>query len=147
MADITVKRVEEFEAIFGGGMRRARSGLGVSSFGMQIEEFPPNADLYPEHDHSMDNQEEVFTVLSGRAYLVAGGEEYELEPGVFVRVGAGETRKLVTREEGARVLALGGTPGQVYQPPEFTEEGAPDPLAAKSAVAADPMATQSAAAS
>ena len=47
MADVTIKRVEDFEAIFGGGLRRARSGLGVTSFGMQVEEFPPDASQYP----------------------------------------------------------------------------------------------------
>ena len=33
MADVTVKRLDEFEAIFGGGFRRVRAGLGVNSFG------------------------------------------------------------------------------------------------------------------
>ena len=129
MADVTVKRVEEFEAIFGGGMRRARSGLGVRSLGMQVEEFPPNATQYPEHDHSQDGQEEVYTALRGEAILQVGGEEYLLEPGVFVRVGPGERRKILTRDEGAQVLAIGGVPGKAYEPPEFTDEGAPDPLA------------------
>ena len=129
MADVTVKRVEEFEAIFGGGMRRARSGLGVRSFGMQVEEFPPNATQYPEHDHSQDGQEEVYTALRGEAILQVGGQEYLLEPGVFVRVGPAERRKILTRDEGAQVLAIGGVPGKAYEPPEFTDEGAPDPLA------------------
>lgn len=129
MAEVTVKRIEDFEAIFGGGMRRARAGLGVSSFGMQIEQFPPHATQYPEHDHSGDGQEEVYTVLEGAATLQAGDEEHRLEPGVFARVGPDETRKIVTGDEGATVLALGGIPGKAYQPPEFTEEGAPDPTA------------------
>jgi len=129
MADVTVKRIEDFEAIFGGGLRRARSGLGVRSFGLQVEEFPPNATEYPEHSHSEDGMEEVYTALEGKAILVVGGEEYELEPGIFARVGAGEARKLITREEGARVLAIGAVPGEVYEPPEFTEEGQPDPMA------------------
>ncbi len=93
MADVTIKRVEDFEAIFGGGLRRARSGLGVRSFGMQVEEFPPNATQYPEHDHSADGMEEVYTALEGKAILVVGGEEYELEPGTFARVGAGRDAK------------------------------------------------------
>ena len=129
MADVTVKRVEEFEAIFGGGMRRARSGLGVRSFGMQVEDFPPNATQYPEHDHTQDGQEEVYTALRGEAILQVGGQEYLLEPGVFVRVGPAERRKILTRDEGAQVLAIGGVPGKAYEPPEFTDEGAPDPLA------------------
>jgi quercetin dioxygenase-like cupin family protein len=128
MADVTVKRLEDFEVIFGGGMRRARSGLGVSSFGMQVEEFPPNATEYPEHDHSGDGMEEVYTALAGRAILQVGGEEHLLEPGVFARVGPGESRKILTRDEAARVLAIGGIPGRPYEAPEFTEEGQPDPL-------------------
>jgi quercetin dioxygenase-like cupin family protein len=129
VADVTVKRVEEFEAIYGGGMRRARAGLGVRSFGMQVEEFPPNATQYPEHDHTQDGQEEVYTVLRGEAILEVAGEEYLLEPGVFARVGPGERRKILTRDEGAQVLAIGGVPGKAYEPPEFTDEGAPDPMA------------------
>jgi hypothetical protein len=57
-----------------------------------------------------------------------------LEPEVFVRVGPGEKRKLVTSDEGVRILALGGVPGRVYEPPEFTEEGAtPPPMPTKPA--------------
>ncbi len=129
MADVTIKRVEDFEAIFAGGLRRARSGLGVRSFGMQVEEFPPNASQYPEHDHAEDGMEEVYTALEGQAILQVGGEEHVLEPGTFARVGPRETRKLITRDEGARVLAIGAVPGIAYVPPEFTEEGQPDPMA------------------
>jgi quercetin dioxygenase-like cupin family protein len=127
MADVTVKRLDEFEAVFGGGMRRVRAGLGVSSFGIQVIELPPNFEHYPEHDHTHDEQEEVYTVLSGRVKLQAGGEAYELEPGTFARVGPGEKRKLVSGDERVRILAIGGVPGAVYSPPEFSEEGAPQP--------------------
>ena len=54
MADVTVKSLEDFEAIFGGGMRRVRAGLGVCSFGIQVIELPPNFRMYPEHDHIHD---------------------------------------------------------------------------------------------
>ena len=128
MADVTIKRIEDFEAIFGGGMRRARSGLGIRSFGLQVEEFPPNATQYPEHDHSGDGMEEVYTALEGTAILQVGGEEHVLEPGTFARVGPRETRKLITRDAGARVLAIGAIPDKIYEPPEFTEEGQPDPM-------------------
>ncbi len=127
MPDVTIKRVEDFEAIFGGGFRRVRAGLGVSSFGLAVIDLPPNFRHFPEHDQTHDEQEEVYTLLSGRATLRVGGEEYELEPGVFARVGASEKRKLITADEPARVLAMGGTPGRAYQPPEFTEEGTKAP--------------------
>lgn len=123
MADVTVKRLEDFEAVFGGGMRRVRAGLGVSSFGIQVIELPPDFSLYPSHDHSHDEQEEVYLTLGGRATLEVEEESFELEPGVFARVGPGVQRKLTTAEEGARILVTGGTPGKVYEPPEWTEEG------------------------
>ena len=124
MSDVTVKRVEDFDTPNGGGFCRARAGLGVSSFGMQVENFPPHFEHYPEHDHNDDGQEEVYTVLSGSATLHAGGQDHQLEPGVFVRVAPGVTRKITTGDEGARMLAIGGTPGQAYVAPGFTEVGA-----------------------
>src|SRR5512133_966351 len=107
MPDVTVQRVEEFEAIFGGGFRRARAGLGVSSFGLAVIDLPANFSRFPEHDQTHDDQEEVYTVVSGRAILHVGGEEYLLEPGVFARVGATERRKLSTGELPARIIAMG----------------------------------------
>ena len=126
MADVTVKRIDEFEAIFGGGFRRVRAGLGVTSFGIAVMELPPNFSDYPEHDQTHDHQEEVYTLLSGRATLRVGGEggeEIALEPGLWVRVGMDEKRKIITGDEPARVIAVGGSPGRAYVPPEFTEEG------------------------
>ena len=131
MADLTVKRLDEFDAVFGGGMRRVRAGLGVTSFGIQVIELPPNFTHYPQHDHTHDEQEEVYTALSGSATLQAGDQEHEIEPGVFARVGPGEKRKLVTGDEGVRIIAIGAVPGKPYEPPEFTEEGAAEPPAPK----------------
>lgn len=128
MADVTVKRTDDFEPTFRGGMLKGRAGLGVTTFGMQILRFPPNADRYPEHDHAESGQEEVLIVLEGAATLEAGGEEHRLEPGVFARVGPTERRKLATGDEGAVILALGGVPGKAFEPAKFTEEGEPDPL-------------------
>jgi glyoxylate utilization-related uncharacterized protein len=127
MPDVTVKRVEDFEAIFGGGFRRARAGLGVSSFGLAVIDLPANFSHYPEHDQTHDEQEEVYTVLSGRATLHVGGEDHELEPGVFARVGAAEKRKLITGDQPARIIAMGASPGKIYEPPEFSNEGVTPP--------------------
>ncbi len=128
MADVTVKRTEDFEPTFRGGMLKARAGLGVTSFGMQVLRFPPNLDRYPEHDHTFDGQEEVYVVLEGAATLSAGGEEHALTPGVFARVGPGESRRLATGELPATILVLGGVPGEAFEITQFTEEGEPDPL-------------------
>jgi hypothetical protein len=70
MADYTVKRFDEMEPVFGGFFLRTRASLGVSSFGMQILNFPPNGgDFYPNHDHGESGQEEVYLVLTGNPEL------------------------------------------------------------------------------
>ncbi len=124
MLDVSVKRVDDFDSPNGGGFCRVRAGLGVTSFGMQVENFPPHFEHYPEHDHAGDGQEEVYTALSGTATLHAEGETYQLEPGVFARVGPGVKRKITTGDEGVQLLAVGATPGAAYSAPPFTEEGA-----------------------
>ena len=48
-------------------------------------------------------------------------------PGVFARVGPGVTRKITTGDSPVQLLAIGGTPGQAYVAPGYTEEGAPLP--------------------
>src|SRR3712207_4070771 len=78
MADYTVKRVEEMEASFGGAFKKVRAELGVTSFGVQIIEMPPNIDQYPEHDHADSGQEEVFGVLQGSGKITIGDEEVAL---------------------------------------------------------------------
>ena len=49
MSDVAVMRIEEFDSPNGGGFCRARASLGVTSFGMQVENFPPHFEHFPEH--------------------------------------------------------------------------------------------------
>jgi mannose-6-phosphate isomerase-like protein (cupin superfamily) len=121
MPDYTCKRIEDMEAGFGGGFVKARAELGVSAFGMQVIQLPPNFADYPEHDHSDSGQEEVFAALSGSGWMDIEGERAELGPNTLVRVGAGAKRKIYAGPEGMRVLAIGGAPGYVYKAPEVTE--------------------------
>src|SRR3954447_14744288 len=116
MADFTVKRIDDMTATFGGGFRLARAELGVTAWGMQVLDLPPNlTEGYPDHDHSETGQEEVFLVLRGSATMTVEGEEIELSPDVMVRVAPDVKRCIRTGPEGARILALGGTPGTAYE--------------------------------
>jgi uncharacterized cupin superfamily protein len=132
MAEVSHVAIEEVEAIEGFfdrlSMRRVAAGLGVSSFGISIEEFAPGADEYPEHDHSEQGlggemfaerpqqlgQEEVYVALRGSGVLEADGETFQLDPEHIVRVGPSVKRKILAGPEGLRLLALGATPGEAY---------------------------------
>jgi mannose-6-phosphate isomerase-like protein (cupin superfamily) len=121
MPGYSVMRIDDMETKYGGGMRLARASLGVESFGMQIEEFPPNFDKYPEHSHSEDGQEEVYIVLRGSAEIEIEGERFPLDQETMARVGPGVPRRIFPGSEGVRILALGAVPGAAYEAPDFSK--------------------------
>jgi mannose-6-phosphate isomerase-like protein (cupin superfamily) len=121
MADYTAKRIQDMETGFGGGFVKARAELGVTSFGFQVIQLPPDFSDYPEHDHSETAQEEVYIALSGSGSLDIEGERVELTPETFVRVGADTKRKVYSGPQGLRLLVMGGTPGEAYTPAEAGE--------------------------
>jgi mannose-6-phosphate isomerase-like protein (cupin superfamily) len=127
VADYTVKRIDDMEAIAGGSFKRARAELGVEAWGMQVMDIPPNIDLYPEHDHAESGQEEVYVTLRGSAEIDIDGESVTLEPDVMVRVGPEARRKVVTHDDPIRMLIIGGTPGKAYEFSEAGKLGGPDP--------------------
>ncbi len=123
MSGYTVKRIDEMDTAFGGGMRLARAALGVSSFGMQVEDFPPDFDRYPEHSHDQDGQEEVYVVLRGTAEIEIDGERVPLDSETIVRVDPAATRRIYPGPQGVRILALGAVPGAAYEAPDFSKSG------------------------
>jgi mannose-6-phosphate isomerase-like protein (cupin superfamily) len=127
MADCTIKRFDEMEAIFGGGFKRARAELGVTSFGMAVMDLPADTDFYPNHHHASDGQEEVYVILDGTAEFDIEGERHPVERDMAVRVAPTTKRKIYPGPNGVRILALGGVPGGVYEPWAASELGAPEP--------------------
>jgi len=121
MANYTAKRIDEMEAAFGGGFVKARAELGVSAFGMQVLQLPPNYADYPEHDHAESGQEEVFLAIDGSGWMDVEGERVDLDGETFVRVAAEPRRKIYAGPEGLRLLAIGGCPGEAYKAPPATE--------------------------
>jgi hypothetical protein len=128
MSDYTVKKIDEMEAVFLGGFKRARAELGVEAFGLQVIDMPPNYPDYPDHDHAEDGQEEVFMVIRGGGEIEIEGERFPLDPDRMVRVGPEPKRKVIPGSEGIRMVIVGGVPGSVYEPPAVTKLGEPDPM-------------------
>jgi hypothetical protein len=129
MSDYAVKKIDEMEAVFRGAFKRARAELGVESFGMQIIDMPAGYENYPDHDHTHDNQEEVFLALRGGGEIEIAGERFPLDSDHVARVGPEVKRKVWPGPDGIRLLVLGGIPGQAYEAPDISKLGEPDPMA------------------
>jgi quercetin dioxygenase-like cupin family protein len=131
MPDATIKRIDEMETFYDGLVTRARAELGVTSWGMQLFDYPAGFDGHPNHNHAEGGfdpgQEELYLPLAGSGTLHLDGEEHQLEPGVWARVGMNQLRRLVPGRDGLRILVLGGTPGKAFEPPAWTELGAAPP--------------------
>lgn len=131
MTDATVKRVDEMETFYDGLVTRARAELGVTSWGMQLFDYPPGFDAYPNHNHAEGavdpGQEELYLPLAGSGLLHLDGEQHTLEPGVWARVGMNQLRRLVPGDSGLKIVVFGGTPGKAFVPPAWTELGAAPP--------------------
>jgi quercetin dioxygenase-like cupin family protein len=103
----TIKTVDEFEEMEGSGgatWRLARKTLGAESFGFNVVDIEPGGQI-PEHDHTGDNQEEVFIILDGHATVVTDGEEHDAPSGTFCRY-APEVRRTIRNNSDAEVRAL-----------------------------------------
>lgn len=117
MSGFTAKAIDEMQTTNGGIVKLMGAELGTEAFGIQVFDYPAGFDGYPEHDHAEAGQEEVYVVLTGAAEFEVDGERVPLEPGGTIRVSAETRRKIWPGPEGARVLTIGGTPGERYERP------------------------------
>jgi uncharacterized cupin superfamily protein len=103
----TIKGVEDFEEMEGSGgatWRLARKTLGAESFGFNVVDIEPGGQI-PEHDHTGDNQEEVFIILEGQGTIVADSEEHDAPAGTYCRY-APEVSRTIRNKSDAPVRAL-----------------------------------------
>jgi quercetin dioxygenase-like cupin family protein len=114
----TIKSVDEFEEMEGSGgatWRLARKTLGAESFGFNVVDIAPGGQI-PEHNHTGDNQEEVFIILDGLATVVAGDEEHDAPSGTYVRYAPEVSRTIKNNSEGnVRALLIGVPVDSGYQ--------------------------------
>ena len=128
MSDITVKSVEQFDSPNGWRILPRSRGTRCECLRHAGRELPAAFRALPRARPQRGRPGGgLHGPLRGGATLHAGGETHELVPGTFARVGAGVTRRITTGEQPVQLLAIGGTPGQAYTAPAFTENGAPLP--------------------
>jgi uncharacterized cupin superfamily protein len=113
------RAVDELPQLWDGFAKLVRAGLGITAFGVQIMDLPPDY-ATEAHDESDTGQQELYVALRGAGAVVIGDDRLPLDPEHLVRVDAGTGRVLASGPDGLRVLCVGGVPGAAYEPPEWT---------------------------
>ena len=118
MSTFKVAQLEEIEEITDGRCpwRPVRKHFGIMSFGINAWTAPNAGDrIINEHDEDGEH-EELYIVQRGRATFELDGERIDAPAGTFVFADPGVKRTAFAEEPGTTLIALGGTPGQAFEP-------------------------------
>ena len=118
MGDYAVVRIDEIDEITDGRcpFRPVRHHFGITSFGANAWTGREAGDrIINEHDEEGEN-EELYLVHTGRATFELDGERVDAPAGTFVFARPGVKRTAFAEEPGTTLIALGGTPGEAYEP-------------------------------
>ena len=120
MSDLkaTASAIDDLPDRWDGFMRMVGSGLGLTAFGVNIMNLPPEYTTR-SHDESGSGQEELYVRLAGAGWVVLdeSGDRLTLDEEHLAAVGPGVARSLASGPEGLRVLCIGSTPGRPYASP------------------------------
>ena len=118
MSGYEVARLDEIEEMNDGRepWRPVRHHFGITSFGVNTWTGHDAGDrIINEHDEAEEN-EELYVVLQGRAVFELDGERVDAPAGTLVFARPGVKRTAFAEEPETTIIALGGTPGQAYEP-------------------------------
>jgi tetratricopeptide (TPR) repeat protein len=121
MSDYTVARIDEIDELSDGRcpFRPVRKHFGIMSFGVNTWTGKSAGDrIINEHDEA-DEHEELYLVQQGRATFELDGERVDAPAGTMVFARPGVKRTAFAEDAGTTIVAIGGTPGQVYDPSGF----------------------------
>jgi tetratricopeptide (TPR) repeat protein len=103
-----------------------RRKLDIEAFGVAAFSAPSGVTIIGEHDETLlgeAGQEELYVVLKGAATFEIDGETIDAPKGTMLNVQPTAKRKATATEDGATILAVGGTRGKAYEPaPEEAAE-------------------------
>src|ERR671931_1223188 len=110
MSELTAagSAIDDLPDMWDGFMRMVRPGLGISAFGANIMNLPPDYETRP-HDESHTGQEELYVRLAGAGWVVLdqSGERLPLDGEHLAAVGPAVSRVLASGPDGLRVLIVG----------------------------------------
>jgi tetratricopeptide (TPR) repeat protein len=141
MSGYTVTQLDEIDEISDGRCpwRPVRKHLGIMSFGINAWTARNAGDrIINEHDEA-DEHEELYIVLRGHATFELDGERADAPAGTLVFAHPGVKRTAFAEDPDTTIIAMGGTPGQVFEPNGWEVWAPLNPLyeAGKYAEAAD----------
>lgn len=116
----THAQIDELPDALDGQVHLVRAGLGITAFGVQVLDVPAGGRT-PEHDETSTGREELYVGLTGGGAVMVEGERLPLDRDHVTRVPPESKRYLEAGPDGARVLCVGGTPGQAYEPPDWSQ--------------------------
>jgi hypothetical protein len=120
MRNYRVARLDEIDEVDDGRepFRPVRHHFGITSFGVNAWTARDAGDrIINEHDESEpDGSEELYVVLRGKAVFELAGDRVAAPAGTFVFAPPGVKRTAFAEAPETTVIALGGTPGQAYEP-------------------------------
>ena len=119
-APYTASTIDGLPQLWDGLAKLVREGLGITAFGVQIMDLPPNYTT-DAHDETETGQEELYIALRGHGAVIIDDAGVLLDGEHVVVVPPQTARTLTSGPDGLRVLCVGGTPGQPYSAPEWTE--------------------------
>lgn len=128
-----VVRLDEIEETSDGRCpwRAVRHHLGITAFGINAWTARDVGDrIINEHDEDDDGdrQEELYLVLEGGATFELDGERIDAPAGTLVFAGPGAKRTAFAEKPGTTILAIGGAPGEAYEPSGWEAWSQVDPL-------------------
>ena len=118
MSDYAVVHLDEIDEQDDGRCpyRPIRHHLGITAFGVNAWTGHNAGDrIINEHDEA-EEDEEVYVVQQGRATFELDGERVDAPAGTLVFARPGVKRTAFAEEPETTILALGGTPGEAYEP-------------------------------
>jgi hypothetical protein len=118
---VNIVHIDELELIPVGhrGLqwRPIRSRFGIRAFGTNAYTADVGGEIVEEHTEKTLGHEEMYVVISGRATFTLDGKEIDAPAGTIVHLpDPSVRRKAVAAEPDTRVLAVGGKPGEAFQP-------------------------------
>jgi uncharacterized cupin superfamily protein len=111
--------IDELPTLWEGFAKLVRAGLGITAFGANIMDLPPEYST-TSHDEAETGQQELYVALRGSGSVDIGDERLPLDADHLVRVDAGTARVLTSGSDGLRVLCVGGVPGGAYEPQDWS---------------------------